>query len=116
MSKRAVRTNKTWERRANKRRAAWNRVGQKFNVTKDDLDHAKKSEMNPYPILRNSDAHSAESVRIYIRNGGVAPIEYESVADYLVDREISRLQEIARLEQEGFDQEEIIERVGEYWW
>jgi hypothetical protein len=38
------------------------------------------------------------------------------MADYLVDREIDRLTEIARLEDEGLGMDEILDRVGEHWW
>lgn len=109
-------TKRTWEQRANNRRAAWNRVGASFNVPKVDLDLAKTFDLNPYPILHHSDAYSNESVKSYIHNGGAAPKNYEKLADYLVDREIDRLTEIAQLEDDGYDCHKIIERVGEHWW
>ncbi len=116
MSKRKRRTPRYLEQKANSQRAAWNRVGKKFGLSKEELDGAKKNGLSPYPILRKIDSYNRESVRYYIAFGGAAPKKYESVADYLVDREIDRLTEIARLEQEGFDEESILERVGEQWW
>ncbi len=107
-------TKRTWERRANNRRAAWNRVGARFNGPKDDLDLAKTCDLNPYPILHHSDAYSNESVKSYIHNGGAAPKKYENMADYLVDREIDRLAEIAQLENDRYEYQEILERIGEH--
>lgn len=110
------RTPRYWERRANSQRAAWNRIGDKYGLGKEDIDYAKKHELSPYPILRKAASHTRDSVRAYIRSCGRPPRMYESMADYLVDREIERLTEIARLEQEGLDAEETLERVGEQWW
>lgn len=113
---RRERTPRVWERRANSRRAAWNRIGATYKLTKEDIDYAKKCELSPYPILRKNAVYTADSVRAYIWNGGITPRDYASLADYLVDREIDRLAEIARLEQEGVDDDEILERVSEHWW
>lgn len=110
------RTPRYWERRANNQRAAWNRIGAKYGLAREDVDYAKKHELSPYPILRKNASHTPDSVRAYIRNCERTPQQYESMADYLVDREIDRLTEIARLEQEGLDAVEILERVGEHWW
>lgn len=116
MSKRKKRTPRYWEQKANSQRAAWNRVGKKFRLSKEELDGAKKNGLSPYPILRRIDSYNRESVRYYIAYGGSAPKKYESVADYLVDREIDRLTEIARLEQDGLDEKSILKLVGEHWW
>ena len=62
------------------------------------------------------DTYTADSMRFYIESGGAVQKTYDSMADYLVDREIDRLTEIARLEQEGLDIDDILERVGEHWW
>lgn len=117
MSKRRPRrTKRYFEQRANNLRAAWNRVGQAFGLRKEELDQAKRLELSPYRILRCKQSYTADSVRFYIQSGGARPREYESMADYLVDREIDRLTEIARLEEEGLGMDEILERVGEHWW
>jgi hypothetical protein len=49
-------------------------------------------------------------------NDGLDLKKYESLAEYLVDRKIDRLTEIARLEMEGLNRQEISGRVGEHWW
>ncbi|MBX3077112.1 hypothetical protein KF913_24590 [Candidatus Obscuribacterales bacterium] len=116
MSKRKRRTPRYWEQKENSQRSAWNRVGKKFRLSKEELEGAKKSGLSPYPILRKMDSYNRDSVQYYIAYGGSAAVKYDSVADYLVDREIERLTEIARLEQEGFDEESILELVGEQWW
>jgi hypothetical protein len=85
-------------------------------VPKDDLDHAKKCDLNPYPILHRTDAYSNESVKFYIWSGGAARKKYENLADYLVDHEIDRLTEMARLEDKGCDYEEIVEQVDQHSW
>lgn len=82
----------------------------------EELDQAKRSELNPYRILPHKDSYSADSVRMYIQSGGALPREFDSMADYLVEREIDRLTEIARLEMEGLAMDEILECVGEHWW
>ena len=117
MSKRRPqKTKRYFERRANNLRAAWNRVGQAFGLRKEELDQAKRLELSPHRILRHKNEYTADSVRMYIQRGGAMPREYDSMADYLVDREIDRLTEIARLEQESLGMDEILERVGENWW
>jgi hypothetical protein len=109
-------TKRAFERRANNLRAAWNRIAESFNLRKEDLDYAKRCQLNPYKILRHRDSYTAESVRAYILNDGLELKKYESMAEYLVDREIYRLTEIARLEQEGLHRQKILDRVGEHWW
>ena len=109
-------TPKYWEQKANSQRAAWNRIGKKFKLSKEELDGAKQNRLSPYPILRNIDSYNRDSVKYYIANGRSTAQHYDSLADYLVDREIDRLTEIARLEQEGLNEESIFELVGEHWW
>ena len=116
MSRRPRKTKRFFEQQANKFRAAWNRVGKAFALHEEELNQAKRTGLNPYRILRHTDIHTVDSVRFYIESGGATPKEYDNMADYLVDREIDRLTEIARLEQEGIHMDDILERVGEHWW
>lgn len=109
-------TPRDWERRANNQRAAWNRIGKAFKIASADLAIAKKNGLSPYRILRHMAAYNRDSVIWYIQNLGQEPLEYESFADYAVDREIARLTEIARLEEEGFSPAEALEAAGEFWY
>ena len=114
--KRPRRTKRYFENRANSLRAAWNRVGKAFGLTKEELDRAKRFELYPFRILRKKGEYTAASVRYYIETLGAKPRVYESMADYLVDREIDRLTEIEGLKMQGLSMEESLERVGEHWW
>lgn len=117
MSKRRKsQTPKNWEQKANSHRAAWNRVGKRFNLSTEELNGAKQKWLSPYPILRNIDSYNRDSVKYYIENGRFTPRQYDSLAERSVDIEIERLTEIARLEQEGLDSATILEIVGEHWW
>ena len=108
--------NEKYERRASSFRGAWNRLGKAFGLRKEEVEQGKRSLINPYRILRRKEEYTVDSVRYYIECGGKVPREYDSMADYLVDREIDRLTEIARLEQKGSPMNEIRERVGENWY
>ena len=64
------------ERQGNNRRAAWNRIGARFNLSKSMLDQAKTSELNPYRVLRDS-AIIRESVEAYIQFGHIGEREFD---------------------------------------
>lgn len=54
-----------WERQANNRRAAWNRIGNRFGLSKEDLDEANNVDLGPHPLLRERSL-TKESVKAYI--------------------------------------------------
>lgn len=82
------------ERQANNRRAAWNRVGKKFKLSRGDLDQAKKTDLNPYRLLRDKSV-TAESAQAYIQYGRFpGELQYDSWADYAIDLEIARLEQM----------------------
>ncbi len=60
--------NRNQEQRDNNRRAAWNRVGLRFALSKDKLEKAKTSGLNPYRLLRNTGI-TADSAKAYIEFG-----------------------------------------------
>ena len=81
------------ERQANNRRAAWNRVGRQFRLSKEELDHAKKSGLNPYRLLRDESV-TTESARAYIQGGHMpGELQYDW-ADHAIDMEIARLEQL----------------------
>jgi len=83
-----------WERQANNRRAAWNRIGTRFGLSKADLDQAKKIDLSPHRVLRDQSL-TTESVKAYIWQGRMfGQRQYESWADYSIDREIARLERL----------------------
>jgi len=69
------------EQADNRERAAWNRVGQRFGLSKQDLDAAKNGGLNPYRLLRDQGT-TRESAQTYIRCGRLAEVRFESWADY----------------------------------
>jgi hypothetical protein len=82
------------ERQANNRRAAWNRVGRRFRLSKEELDQAKKTGLNPYRLLRDQSV-TTESARAYIQYGGMlSERQYDSLADHAIDLEIARLEKL----------------------
>jgi hypothetical protein len=81
------------ERLDNNRRAAWNRVGKRFRLSKEELDSAKKSGLNPYRLLRDESV-TTESARAYIQYGNMQRPRYDSWADYSVEMEIARLEHL----------------------
>ena len=83
------------ERQGNNRRAAWNRIGARFNLSKSMLDQAKTSELNPYRVLRDS-AIIRESVEAYIQFGHIGEREFDW-GDIAIEDEIAR----ARAAQDG---------------
>lgn len=77
------------EQRANRRRAAWNRVGAKFGISKRLLDLAKSAGMNPYVLLRDPATTRAQAVD-YIEFGTCpGAIDEADWADYAIGREIA---------------------------
>ena len=81
------------ERQSNSRHAAWNRVGKRFRLSKEDVDHAKKIDLNPYRLLRDESV-TAESARAYIHYGRMpGELQYDSWADYAIDMEIARFEQ-----------------------
>jgi len=87
--------NRKRERQDNNRRAAWNRVGARFNLSKGILDQAKDSGLNPYQVLRDQ-AITRESVESYIQFGHFGKREYDW-GDLAIEEEIAK----ARAEQDG---------------
>jgi len=83
-----------WERQANNRRAAWNRIGNRFGLSKEDLDRAKKVDLSPHSLLRDQSL-TTESVKAYIWQGRMpGQRKYESWADFAIDQEIARLERL----------------------
>lgn len=81
------------ERQSNNRRAAWNRIGKRFRLPKEDLDEAKKTDLNPYRLLRDASV-TAEAARAYIHYGRMpGELEPRSWADYAIDMEIARFEQ-----------------------
>lgn len=81
------------ERRANNQRAAWNRVGTKFGLSKQLIDEGKKSGLNPFRILKDKSATPAQAqAYIQFRQYNCQPGEYDW-GDYEVDQEIARLEQ-----------------------
>lgn len=84
----------TWkrkeERRANNQRAAWNRVGAKFGLSKQLIDEGKKSGLNPFRILKDKSATPAQA-QAYIQFGrSPGQLRESDWGDYAIDQEITR--------------------------
>jgi hypothetical protein len=84
------------ERQDNNRRAAWNRVGARFNLSKEILDEAKKSGLSPYRLLRDP-AATRNSVEACVQLGYYAERREYDWADLAIEEEIAK----ARAEQDG---------------
>src|ERR1700730_1973812 len=80
-----------WERQANNRRAAWNRIGKRFGLSREEILCAKKADLNPYPVVRNR-ALTRDAVRSYISHGHMPGEREYDWADYAIDMEIARAQ------------------------
>jgi len=78
------------EQADNQRRAAWNRVGERFELSKQDLDSAKRSSLNPNRLLRDS-AATKESAQTYIRYGQTSGVRFDSWAEYGMYLEMEEL-------------------------
>lgn len=82
------------ERQDNNRRAAWNRVGRRFRLSKEELDSAKKSGLNPHRLLRDESV-TTESARAYIQYGDTqGKPQYDSWTAYAVEMEIAQLEQL----------------------
>ncbi len=78
------------EQAENRRRAAWNRVGERFRLSKQDLDAAKKSGLSPYRLLRDP-AATKVTAQTYIRYDQTGEVRFESWAEYGMYLEMEKL-------------------------
>ena len=82
------------ERQINNRRAAWNTVGERFRLSKESLDHAKTTDLNPFRLLRDESV-TAQTARGYVQYGRMPDdLQYDLWADYVIDMEIARLEQL----------------------
>jgi hypothetical protein len=82
------------ERHANNRRAAWNRVGSRFGLSKQLIDGGKKSGLNPYRIFSDKSV-TREQAQAFIQFGRCSAAQsYEyDWGDYAFDQEIARFEQ-----------------------
>jgi hypothetical protein len=78
------------EQAVNRRRAAWNRVGDRFGLSKQDLVAAKNSGLSPYRLLRDP-AATRESAQTYIDHGRTEEVRFESWAEFGMYLEMEKL-------------------------
>ncbi len=81
------------ERRANSQRAAWNRVGTKFGLSKQLIHEGKKSGLNPFRILKDKSVTPAQAQAYILFGQYDCPSSEYDWGDYAVDQEIARLEQ-----------------------
>lgn len=91
------------ERRANNRRAAWNRIGSLFKLPKELLEEGESSGLNPYRILKDKTV-TREQARSFVQFGSSPEqsCEYDQ-GDHAIDRELLSCMEHDDIELDFFN-------------